>query len=821
MKKSTTIFLLLLFLCGIIYAQETLKRSCPPISTFPWTEGFENNGDNLPPCWESQMVTGSNPNAVKWNVVPGNTTYMPNTAYAGERKALFIFWQEGNSARLITPALDLTSLANPTLSFWHAQEWWSPSFPQEFDKLRVYYRTSATGTWTLLEEFLQRTPNWTERRISLPNPTNDYYISFVASCEYGDGVHLDEVSVFDLTDDFTDAELAQIFTPAVGINYDLTNSEKVRVLIRNNGVAPISGFNLKLELDGVPVATETYSGTIASSDTASYTFAATLNLSAAGEYNVKVTVIVANDQMPDNDSRTIIVENVICTPISAFPWIEGFENELFPPLCWTSYHNGNKWERTTFNAHNGSASARYNMGGENQLGWLITRKIAVPANGVYALDFWSFNSFPSYNFYNGVWISKSGNDPASFTEIKQLFGENEISDSWKKIRVSLQAYSGQEIYIAFKYEGDYADTWYIDDIEILNVSDFVDAEVAWIIEPNSDINLTNAEVVTALIKNNGGTPLTGFELQLSHNGNLIVSETYTDILGSLSQVEYTFVQTLNLSTGGDHHITVRVIAAGDENPDNDVITKTVTNMLCPLITTFPWVEDFDGDVSCWRRFDADGDGDGWLHMSLNFTNGVMASFSAYYITETGTFWSLTPDNWLISPQMALHATGEHTLSFLVGSVDFPTRYAEKYSVLVSTTGYALEDFTSIHTETLTETGLKTVTLSLREYAGKTIYIAFRHWDCTDQYVLVLDDVEISHIQNVRGKEAHNNPLKARVFDDKLHISGLIIGESFSVYNILGIKIHHGIANSDVSVVNLNARGMYIIRSERNALKVVY
>jgi hypothetical protein len=177
------------------------------------------------------------------------------------------------------------------------------------------------------------------------------------------------------------------------------------------------------------------------------------------------------------------------------------------------------------------ASARFDFG---TLGWLVTRKIAVPANGIYALDFWSYNAFPEYNFYNGVWISTSDNNLASFVEVKQLFGENEISDSWK-----------------------------------------------------SDINLTNAEAVTVLVKNNGGTPLTGFELQLSHNGNLIVSETYTNTLGSLSQVEYTFIQTLNLSAAGDHQITVRVIATGDEDPNNDVITKTVTNTLCPVITTFP------------------------------------------------------------------------------------------------------------------------------------------------------------------------------------------------------------------------------------------
>ena len=122
-----------------------------------------------------------------------------------------------------------------------------------------------------------------------------------------------------------DASLASVLSPSSGFN--LTASEEVTVLIENLGANPLSGFELKLEFNGAGVATETFAGSIPSLGKAEHTFAATLDLSAGGAYQIKVTVTAAGDETPDNDSKTKTVwTTLVCdTPVAsgeygALPW---------------------------------------------------------------------------------------------------------------------------------------------------------------------------------------------------------------------------------------------------------------------------------------------------------------------------------------------------------------------------------------------------------------------------------------------------------------------------------------------------------------------
>jgi hypothetical protein len=106
----------------------------------------------------------------------------------------------------------------------------------------------------------------------------------------------------------------------------------------------------------------------------------------------------------------------------------------------------------------------------------------------------------------------------------------------------------------------------------------------------------------------------------------------------------------------------------------------------------------------------------------------------------GAKGALTPDNWLISPRLAI---GEnYHLSYRVAAQDSDW-LAENYSVMVSNTTPDSDQFVSIHTETIAENMWLNRSLSLAEYAGDEIYIAFRHHDCTDQYILKLDTVKIA------------------------------------------------------------------------------
>ena len=160
-------------------------------------------------------------------------------------------------------------------------------------------------------------------------------------------------------------------------------------------------------------------------------------------------------------------------------------------------------------------------------------------------------------------------------------------------------------------------------------------------------------------------------------------------------------------------------------------------------------EDFENGIpTTWLNVDADNDGNSWLSSAgvsgvagHNGTDGCAYSCSYYNSTV------LTPDNWLITPAVTL--TGNSDLTFWVAAQD-ASYAAEHYGVYISTTGTATSNFTLLFEETINANGgakvqgtWKQKTISLANYTGQTVYIAFRHFNCTDMFYLNIDEVEIS------------------------------------------------------------------------------
>ena len=329
-KKRLLIFTAICLLTDVAYSQ------CEPISAFPWTEGFENNGTEIPPCW-THIITGDN--NWKWNVVL-HSSGTPNTAYEGNYKARSFYETNTpvhlNRSLFITPVFDLTTLNKPVLIYWHTQT--------EKGSLRVYYKNAPNAEWKMyLQTFSYKIPEWKGEIVLLPNKSEHYQIGF-ESVFSGTGIaeiQLDNIRIMEFVD-IVDVELVKIITPVSGEN--LTNNEPIKILLKNNGSEPLTGFTLQLELDGSLIATETFTGSIPSLEQVEYTFPTTINLSAETAYQIKVAAIAENDIISSNNLKTTSITNIICPKITSFPWHESFENHGTNfPKCWNLENGGWQW----------------------------------------------------------------------------------------------------------------------------------------------------------------------------------------------------------------------------------------------------------------------------------------------------------------------------------------------------------------------------------------------------------------------------------------------------------------------------------------------
>ncbi|MBR3958435.1 MAG: choice-of-anchor J domain-containing protein [Bacteroidales bacterium] len=190
----------------------------------------------------------------------------------------------------------------------------------------------------------------------------------------------------------------------------------------------------------------------------------------------------------------------------------------------------------------------------------------------------------------------------------------------------------------------------------------------------------------------------------------------------------------------------------EEENNNNTATENPNNLPTSLS------EDFaNGVPSGWTNIDADGDGYAWqdwlndqygqrmqgdgVIMSASYLNGIEA---------------LTPDNYLVTPKLWIEDGAK--LTYEVGAVD-ASYYQDHYAVLVGTVENGVfVSKGSLVDEDVPSPTTTTRTFDLSEYKGQELSIAFRHYNCTDMYIMTIDNVKI-------GKDAKGGTTSYAKFAD--------------------------------------------------------
>lgn len=151
----------------------------------------------------------------------------------------------------------------------------------------------------------------------------------------------------------------------------------------------------------------------------------------------------------------------------------------------------------------------------------------------------------------------------------------------------------------------------------------------------------------------------------------------------------------------------------------------------------------------WTTIDADGDGYNW---EPSIADDVPLVYSASYDNSLG---ELTPDNYLVSPKIKL----DGSIEFYARAQD--AKYPEEhFGVFVSTKSNTdPADFECLQEWTLTSAPIRRIAVQnaparriqgnwylykvdLSGYGGQDGYVAIRHFDCTDQYRLQVNNITL-------------------------------------------------------------------------------
>ena len=202
-------------------------------------------------------------------------------------------------------------------------------------------------------------------------------------------------------------------------------------------------------------------------------------------------------------------------------------------------------------------------------------------------------------------------------------------------------------------------------------------------------------------------------------------------------------------------------------------------------------EEFDNGTipETWLNVDADGDGYKWAAIDSLLVGHKGNDGCAYSQSFVNNVGAKHPDNWLITPQITL--SGNCTLTYFVAGQD-KNYAAEHYGVFLSETGTQTTDFTETLIDETLPNGTNEYhekTIDLSAYAGKAVYLAFRHYNISDMYMLKLDGVKVesseqpSAVSDIAVAEPESNvwyDLQGRKFEQKPEVAGIYISNGKKV-----------------------------------------
>lgn len=165
-------------------------------------------------------------------------------------------------------------------------------------------------------------------------------------------------------------------------------------------------------------------------------------------------------------------------------------------------------------------------------------------------------------------------------------------------------------------------------------------------------------------------------------------------------------------------------------------------------TTY-YSEDFNaGNLNGWTTSDLNNDGLNWSVLNFSsvnagFGNGSLMSFSF----DDPSNVAVTPDNLVTSPAINLSLVTDPNVYLFYDQMTSTNWPAEHYAVYVTTSNdpAVIAAATPVYETTVASGTLANRFLNLTTYIGQTVYVSFRHYDCNDQYYLVIDNIKVKSL----------------------------------------------------------------------------
>ena len=467
----------------------------------------------------------------------------------------------------------------------------------------------------------------------------------------------------------------------------LGGSAPITVTLTNYGTDTTTSIPVTYTVNGTPV-TETAVLTLLPGTSADYTFTATANLGTPGTtYTFNAWTSFVGDNNAFNDS-TLGVTGTHYPSITGYPYFQSFDGPAWTPSV-------TPFGTPVINLPDGWI----NLQGDGSQDWAV-RSGTTPSAGtgpasdhttgsgkyLYVEDTSPFNNdsvillSPCFNLAGllspkvSFWYhSNNPNTPNDENELHLdlLVNGSLVLDvipsiahkdnNWNLIELDLFAYAGGTV--GFRFRVNNSNNFGNHDIAIddFNLVDVLpqDAGVTAVAEPLSGCGLPAVDTLVLALANLGtDTIFGGLNVSYTINGGAVntVAITSTIFPGFLVPVSFPGV---SFAVPGDY--TVKAWSSGltgDTNFFNDTVTTVIKSI--PLISTFPYVQDFESGDGGWVKETAAGSTSSWgfgtpakpvIQGAASGVNAWATALNLSFLNSAGIAGVYNPDEngWVISP----------------------------------------------------------------------------------------------------------------------------------------------------------------------------
>ena len=285
-----------------------------------------------------------------------------------------------------------------------------------------------------------------------------------------------------------DIAITAIVEPVPDLLFECNNTPfTVRASVRNDGQLPQSNFPVNYQLDGGTIVTETFTGTLATGQSAIHVFSTPLLVTGVGNHTLVVSASLAGDAYAPNNTKSVVL-NLASATSAELSFTQNVTAGVVAPPGWTLQNPDNATTWTTYTAANGPACSstatwridNYAYNAPGQVDRLVTPLINLGGAAGTRLRFDLSYAQYSSTYNDAFRVEVSANCGASWTSVFYAVGAGLATtppttsayvpsncSQWQLKDIDLGAYDGQTILLRFTNINDYGNYLYLDNVSVI------------------------------------------------------------------------------------------------------------------------------------------------------------------------------------------------------------------------------------------------------------------------------------------------------------------------------------------------------------------